>query len=42
MAEDKNPISDRVKKMAAILAAAKEVSEKVEEEKAKEAKAEKE
>lgn len=36
MAEAKNPLTDRVKKMAVILAAAKEAGEKVEEERAKE------
>lgn len=33
MAENGNPIADRVKKMAAILAAAKEAGEKVQKEK---------
>lgn len=42
MAEDKNPISERVKKMAAILAAAKRTKEELEKEKEEEAKAEKE
>lgn len=40
MAEIKNPIADRVKKMAAILAAAKKVGEELEKE--KEAKGKKE
>lgn len=35
MAEEKNPLSDRVKKMAAIMQAAKEAGKKAEEEKAK-------
>lgn len=39
MAEVKNPIAERVKKMAAILQAAQEVSEKLKEEEAKEAEA---
>jgi len=33
MAEEKNPISERVKKMAAILAAAKKTKEELEKEK---------
>lgn len=42
MAEIKNPITERVKKMAAILAAAKKVGKEIEEEKAKEGEAGKE
>ena len=40
MAEEKNPLSERVKKMAAILEAAKKAGEKVKEEGAKEGQAE--
>jgi len=40
MAEEKNPISERVKKMAAILQAAKQTKEKLEKEKEEKAKAE--
>lgn len=40
MAEVKNPLTERVKKMAAILEAAKEAGRKVKEEEAKEALAE--
>jgi hypothetical protein len=40
MAEIKNPLTERVKKMAAIIEAAKKAGEKVEEEKAKEGQAE--
>lgn len=40
MAEAKNPLTDRVKKMAAILEAAKKAGEEVEKEKAKEGQAE--
>jgi len=36
MAEEKNPISERVKKMAAILQAAQKAAEEIEKEKAKE------
>jgi len=36
MAEEKNPISERVKKMAAILQAAQKTAKEIEEEKAKE------
>ena len=39
MAEVKNPIAERVKKMAAILEAAKKVSEELKEEEAKKAEA---
>ena len=41
MAEVKNPIAERVKKMAAILAAAKKVSEELEKEAKEKAEAEK-
>jgi hypothetical protein len=40
MAEAKNPLTDRVKKMAAILEAAKKAGEEVEKERVKEGQAE--
>jgi len=40
MANDKNPLTDRVKKMAAIIEAAKQAGKKKEEEEAKEGQAE--